>query len=133
MMFKRVVSRLTLLVATTFAMGLVASSTAHADDDFTIMGNTVECVSVGGENRGCITHIDNGDDFEVCDQNVDGKSVYGAVQEYSNNKWVTRGYERDGGDPGCDKFHFDVTEGGYDKYRLKVCWNGTCDYDPFRE
>ncbi|GAA4913707.1 hypothetical protein GCM10023223_36160 [Stackebrandtia albiflava] len=114
-----------------------ASSTALAD--FTVQGDTVECVSISGAERGCITHVDNGDDFRVCDTNVDGHGVYGALQEYISGSWITRKSQEDGGDPGCDTFHFDVTIEDRDAYRLKICWNGVprnytnCDYDPFRE
>ncbi|WP_020519279.1 hypothetical protein [Catelliglobosispora koreensis] len=129
---KKVLSRLAVVTAASFTAMLGITSPAYA-------GDTVECVSVGGYERGCITHNDDGDTFSVCDTRVDGEGVYGAVQEYINSSlgWVTRASQEDGGDPGCDKFAFDVTVEDRDVYRLKICWPAdtrtTCDYDPFRE
>lgn len=136
-MLKRQFSRAVVTIAATLVMLFGVSSAALADT--TIQGNTVECVSISGVERGCITHIDNGDKFDVCDTRVDGHGVYGALQEYINGKWITRDSEEDGGDPGCDRFNFDVTIEDRDAYRLKICWNGVprtvsnCDYDTFRE
>ena len=123
---KRALSRAALVIGTVFAVVFGISSAAYA-------GDTAECVSVGGYQRGCITHIDDGDTFEVCDTRPDDHGVYGAVQEYISGAWKTQDSQEDGGDPGCDSFHFDVVTETYDKYRLKICWQGTCDYDPFRE
>ena len=129
-MVRRLSSRLALLLVTSFFVVIGGTSAAYA-------GDTAECVSVGGIQRGCITHIDDGDDFKVCDTHVDDHGVYGAVQEWINGAWVTRDSVVDGGDPTCGYFHFDVTIESWDAYRLKICWPSespwTCDYDNFRE
>lgn len=123
---KRPVSAIALVVGVMVAWVLGTTGTAYA-------GNTTECVTVGGIDRGCIVHLDDGDEFAVCDTYADGAGVYGAVQEKVGDDWVTRDSQVDGGDEYCDFFHHDVTEEDYDKYRLKICWEGICEYDAFRE
>lgn len=134
---KNLFKRVGLVIALAFAVLFGGTGTALAD--VTVQGNTVECVSISGAERGCITHIDDGDVFEVCDTRVDNHGVYGALHEYINGNWVKRDSVEDGGDPTCGKFAFDVTIEDRDAYRLVICWKGVpinstnCDYDNFRE
>lgn len=129
-LLKRLVSRLATVVAGAMAMVIVGSTLAYA-------GDTIEYITFNGIDRGKITHIDDGDRFEICDIYADGYGVRGYVEKayVPGTVWTTMGSEDDGGDPGCDYFQYDVWEvyPPWDNHRLKICWRDYCDFDYFHE
>ncbi|MBL3805964.1 MULTISPECIES: hypothetical protein [Streptomyces] len=73
--------------------------------------------------EGYLKFIDDGDVFEICDTNADGKGVYG---ELWYQPYVTPGsFSRiakfsDGGDAGCDKKGVNIGNAG--QYVMTICW-----------
>lgn len=89
---------------------------ASSEDVATLSNRTVE---VSG---GTLTHIDDGDVFRICDTWKDGRAVYGAV--FYNSYVYPDGYKRtktlnDGGDAGCDKKAYDISNSG--TYTIVIC------------
>jgi hypothetical protein len=76
------------------------------------------------EARGHMRFIDNGDDFIICDDRVDGHGVTGKLFEraYLGRPAIEVLSINDGGDSGCDYGHYPVV-GGND-YQMRIYWNG---------
>lgn len=126
---KRLVSRMA-VIGGVMAVVVGTSTLAYA-------GDTAEYVTVSGINRGLMTHIDDGDWFEVCDVYADGYGVTGYLYRRTmvDPTWKLVDWENDGGDTGCDYFPHDVRENlwGYDDYQLLICWRSYCESDNFHE
>ncbi|MFI7068525.1 hypothetical protein ACIBL3_46585 [Kribbella sp. NPDC050124] len=106
------ISRALLVFATAITLLAGTATVANAADTVLIYWQSAQMV-------GSIRHIDDGDNFEVCDLRADGHGVTGLV--YIPGGGGLGGPEDDGGDAGCDTFHYDVQEGV--TYVLEIRWN----------
>ena len=107
-MFRRSVTVLVLSGAVSAATVLASAGAAHA-------ANATVSVYYGGTLRGHITHIDDGDDFNVWDDRIDDHGVLAELREGST--LLDYGYAAGSGS--FEQFHYDVKEGV--KYTLRVC------------
>jgi hypothetical protein len=71
------------------------------------------------DGRGHMIHIDDGDDFVVCDDRADGHGITGLLVRYDEYIVVSI---TDGGDEGCDYESYNIREG--DPYQMRLYWNG---------
>lgn len=114
------------MIALTGAALLVASVGSPAS---AVTADYAVTINTEGYNRGMMHFIDDGDQFQLCDQRADGYGVTGYLQFlYSDGVWRTNFTMTDGGDSGCGYKTQDIkAEYGY-SYRMKVCWsgNGAC-------
>lgn len=124
-MLKNQVTRLAVIAGSAAALVLGTAGASSAADSYLYL-------EIDNNLYGTMRHIDNGDDFRVCDTRVDGHGVTGEVQYYSSNfGWVSMDSQSDGGDTGCDTFHENVKEGV--QYRMKLCWNVTSDVCAYKK
>lgn len=113
---KRIATSLVGMAAAS-AMVLLGSPSAYAGDH---IGNTVFYLD---DNRGSMTHIDDGDRFMVCDTRADGHGVSGTLwkdDDKGGASLVAR--VDDGGDAGCDAVTYDIKTG--EMYFMTLTWNG---------
>jgi hypothetical protein len=107
-LFKRTITVAGLAGAASVAMLLVLPGAAYA-------ANATVSVYYGGTERGHVTHIDDGDAFNVWDDNIDGHGVLAELRQ--GTALLDYGYAAGAGS--FEQFHYDVKEGV--KYTLKVC------------
>ncbi|THV30200.1 hypothetical protein [Glycomyces paridis] len=77
-----------------------------------------------GSSLGSMTHIDDGDDFKVCDNKADGHGVTGYLKERRKGGLTitTVLTVDDGGDSGCDVGSYDILS--THEYIMVLTWNG---------
>ncbi|WP_393058968.1 hypothetical protein [Streptomyces sp. LN549] len=71
--------------------------------------------------HGKMIYHDDGDVFEICDTNADGYGVVGALYISKTAPHLVFAID-DGGDAGCDKGGYDVTNSS--DYQMALMWNG---------
>lgn len=117
---KSFLARAMMVCAAALAVVFFAAGTAHAANS---------TVTLSGE--GTMTHIDDGDQFRVCDTTANGHGVEGYLYDRhpSDSSKVLLGFESDGGDAGCDSFTYNVTQ-AHGAYYMVICptVGSTCQY-----
>lgn len=77
---------------------------------------------IDGHSLGYMVHLDDPDNFKVCDSRADGHGVTGKLYMYQQTGWAHKETITDGGDATCDYVHYNVME--VHLYLMKICWNG---------
>jgi hypothetical protein len=126
-MIKQWTARLAVTLSVGLALIAGVTSPAHAAD------TSVDLIASGAV-RATMTHIDDGDDFEVWDRSADTYGVRGTLQKWhsSGSGWVDVESVYNGLGSGRKvTFEYDVSELG--SYRMKVCnVNGAGDTTPVK-
>ncbi|WP_405646653.1 hypothetical protein [Streptomyces uncialis] len=119
-MFASKIARVaTIGAAAAVMVGLSASPSLALEpgEDFATLANKTISIS-----EGSLKFIDDGDIFEICDNQADGKPIRGAL--FYNSYWNADGYVRvktfeDGGDAGCDRAGYNIGNSG--SYSMVIC------------
>ncbi|NGO78953.1 hypothetical protein G6045_25325 [Streptomyces sp. YC504] len=123
----KTLSRIAVAGAGVATLLVFTASPAMADTDKTISNS-----------HGWMKYYDDGDTFQVCDNNADGHGVTGElVQVYPGGATEIRLTLTDGGDSGCSaRKGYNVGNGFNEQYEMWLSWNGggaTVKSAPFNE
>jgi len=106
-----------LIVALGVSLAVVAGTSTPA-----FAANTNVDVEYGGQIRGSMTHIDDGDSFRVTDWYADGHGIEGCLYEMDPNTWLWHEVKCKYNNVGAGNyvsFTYDVWE--LITYRMRVC------------